>query len=236
MAEHRWQLPKPVRRRASLGVDRSVDQGTLGDAVDERRRCEGARAQRSQSGLVVRHRTLHDSFGANDRGRIAMTRARRVDELLGEEPGPGGNGGWRDPARADDRHAVRLAGEERQQLDLERVVRWDPLYEHGTVLALLAKTDALELDRAVLDHDLAPDVAYLGAQAARDEVREWVVTHRACSGGWGAAPPNRSRRSRDSTACPRERSLPAARVGSSAPGRMRAARPRGARAVSGQDV
>src|SRR5207253_7591174 len=117
------------------------DQGTLGDAVDERRRCEGARAQRSQRGLVVRHRTLHDSFGANDRGRIAMTRARRVDELLGEEPGPGGNGGWRDPARAGERHAVRRAGEGRAPVDPGPVAPGDPPYEHGWGPALLAKTE-----------------------------------------------------------------------------------------------
>src|SRR2546426_964442 len=100
----------------------------------------------------------HDTAASEPRVRAHQLSVR-------EHPRPGWNGGRRYAARPNERHAVSLPREQRQQLHFERVARWHALHDERTLLALLAEADALELERRVLGNDLAADVGHLGAQA-----------------------------------------------------------------------
>src|SRR5207244_579669 len=158
-----------------------VDGRAFRGALDELFGRDRRDTQRFQCRRVTGNGTLDLGLRAHDRPRVFVTRALRVEQILGEHPRPGRNGGRRNAARANERDAVGLPREQRKQLHFERVARGHALHDERPLLALLAEADTLELERRVLGPDLAADIGHSGAQAPRHERGEWILAHRYLS-------------------------------------------------------
>ena len=184
-------------------------------------------AERDERRTVGPHRALDRDLRIEDVDRIVDQ--GRIHQVLDEQPRPCGHGRRRDAARVYDRDAVGLPREVRKEPHLERPIGRDALHDQRAPRAALDEVDALELGIGRAPQDLLAHVghlAHLGAQAARDEARQWI--------GDGLLSHTGPRRSPGSPGRRRVRSAREGRARSSAPGSAPGAHPRGARAVAGR--